>query len=560
MNMLRHFKHSGWTALALAICLPLSGCLEPGAPATPPTAENAARFLGYATFGATEADINRLVSVGYEAWLTEQFDTPPIDSHFEFVDRGGAPGCSDCSSKELDATMESFWFQAIAGKDQLRQRVSLALLELFVVSGATDSTLVQEAPAMAAYLDLLAKHAFGNYRDILEAVTLSPAMGQYLSHRQNDKADPVTQRLPDENYAREVMQLFTVGKWQLNTNGTRMKDAEGNDIPTYTQSDVMGLAKVLTGWSWGGDDTSETRWKGETVGFDLSHNWQLPMQQYPNHYDSGEKKILGGVTIPAGTSAQASLKTALDTLFQHPNTAPFVARHLIKRLTTSNPSPEYVQRVANVFVSNKDSVRGNMRSVIRAVLFDPEVWSGTELSSPTWGKPREPIVKITALMRGLSCKPASGHYRLGTFQGVDYDLGQPPLMSNSVFNYFQPDFAPGGDIAEAGLTAPEYQILNNNTLIGYLNIVHAVLYYGLSNSVDTFRCDYSPYTTLAQDPPALARRLSALFTGSQLSAESLKTVADAVATVPATNTTGLQNRVKTATMLILASPEFNVQR
>lgn len=558
--MIWQTKRLVWAPLALAVSLALSGCLEPAAPATPPTAETAGRFLGHTTFGATEADINRLVSLGYEEWLNEQFQAQPIDSHYQYIRRGGPPDCYYCDSADLGAAIESFWYQAITGKDQLRQRVSLALLELFVVSAATDSTFQVEPLALAAYLDLLAKNAFGNYRDVLEAVTLSPTMGHYLSHLQNDKQDPATQRLPDENYAREVMQLFTVGKWQLNANGTRMKDANGADIPTYSQSDVMGLAKVLTGWSWGGDDTSEARWVGGPVQNMMTHTWHLPMQQFANHYDPSEKRILNGVVIPAGTPAKEALKIALDTLFQHPNTGPFVAKHLIKRLVTSNPSPEYVNRVAAIFASNKDGVRGDMRSVVRAVLFDPEVWDGAHLSKAQWGKPREPIVKVASLMRALQCKPQSGYYRLGTLQNDEYDIGQPPLMSNSVFNFFQPDFSPNGELAEASLSAPEYQITNNNTLVGYLNVVHSVLDFGLYTNDDTIKCSYAGYTSLAQDPVQLARKLSAVFTGSQLTPATEKMVSDAVATIAPSNATALQNRVKAATMLIMASPDFNVQR
>lgn len=558
--MIRHLKRTLQATVVAALTISLSGCYEPAAPTTPPTAETAARFLSHATFGAKEADIQKLVNVGYEAWLTEQFEAQPIDSHYAYVDRGGPADCYYCNSVDLGAPIESFWYQAITGPDQLRQRVALALLELFVVSAATDSTFQVEPLALAAYMDLLSKHAFGNYRDILEAVTLSPTMGHYLSHLQNDKQDPATQRLPDENYAREVMQLFSVGKWQLNPDGTRMKDAEGKDIPAYSQSDVMGLAKVLTGWSWGGEDKSEERWVGGPVQNRMTYTWHLPMQHYANHHDTSEKRILTGVTIPAGTPGPESLKIALDTLYQHPNTASFISRHLIKRLVTSNPSPEYVQRVANIFSANNQGVRGDMRAVVRAILFDPEVWDGAHLDKPHWGKPREPIVKVASLMRTMSCKPGSGYYRLGTLQSADYDIGQPPLMSNSVFNFFQPDFSPNGELTDAGLTAPEYQITNNNTLTGYLNVVHNVLDFGLYSNDDNIKCDYSPYTALAQDPVQLAQKLSAVFTGSQLSPATLKIMSDAVATIPASSASGLQNRVKAAVMLLMSSPDFNVQR
>ena len=549
------------SALVASSLVMMAGCLEVAAPATAPTPETAARFLNMTTFGGTQTDIDRLVAAGYEGWLVEQFAAQPPDSHFGYTDRGGPPDCIDCPADSIGAGIESFWYQAITGNDQLRQRITLAWLELFVTSAATDSSLEQESTAMGAYLDLLSKNAFGNFRTLLEAVTLSPTMGHYLSHMQNDKEDPTTGRLPDENYAREVMQLFTIGKWQLYSDGTRRKDGNGQDMPTYTQADVMGLAKVFTGWSWGGDDTSEARWAGAPVDFLTSHNWALPMQPYEQHHSTSSVTIVGGVSIPANTSTRDSLKIALDTLFNHPNVGPMVATHLIKRLTTSNPSPAYVSRVASVFNSNAQGERGNLQSVIRAVLFDPEVWDGTHLSNPTWGKPKEPIVKAASLVRGLSCKSSNGTVRLSTLQNDDYDLGQPPLMSSSVFNYFQGDHSPQGALADAGLTAPEYQITNNSTMIGYLNFVQMLLDFGLSTNASSLQCDFTKLTPFAADAGGLVDKLTVYFMGTPLSPGGRQAVIDGVNAIAFDNTTlSKQNRVKAAIMLMAASPEFNVQR
>jgi hypothetical protein len=278
--MLNRLRRTALASMMLSATLLLSGCLEPAPPATPPTSDTAARFLTMATFGPTQPDIQHLVDLGYEGWLTEQFNTAPTESHWAYQDRGGPVDCYFCASVDAWAVMESFWNQAILGKDQLRQRVSLALLELFVVSANTDAVLFHRSDALAGYLDLLAANAFGNYRTLLEQVTLNPTMGHYLSMLQNAKEDPNTGRLPDENYGREVMQLFTIGKWMLNSDGTRMKDANGQDIPTYGQDEVMGMARALTGWSWAGPDTSAVRWVGDLDNGVPTRDWVKPMQPY----------------------------------------------------------------------------------------------------------------------------------------------------------------------------------------------------------------------------------------------------------------------------------------
>jgi uncharacterized protein (DUF1800 family) len=556
-----NFRRTWMACAAIALSLGLSGCFEPAEPSTPPAADTAARFLNMTTFGATQADVDKLVSLGYEGWLNEQFAASPIDSHYGYADRGGPPDCSVCPAEAIGGVIESFWYQAVKSPDQFRQRIALAWLELFVVSAATDSAIELEPQAMAAYLDLLSKNAFVNFRDLLEAVTLSPAMGHYLSHMQNDKEDPTTGRLPDENYAREVMQLFTIGKWALNADGTRTLDSNGQPIPAYTQADVMGLAKVFTGWSWGGSDTSEARWVGGPIDFAMVHSWELPMQPYEQHHSKAIKQIVNGTTIPENTSAKVSMRVALDTLFNHPNTPAFIATHLIKRLTTSNPSPEYVARVADVFRQNVDGERGNMRSVVRAVLFDPEVWDGRHLTSPSWGKPREPIVKAAQLVRGLSCKAASGTYAMGTLQATNYDLGQPPLMSNSVFNFFLPEHQPQGELSNLNLSAPEFQIANDNTTIGHLNYMWSLLGFGLTTNQNSLVCDYSAFTPLASQPDALIDALVNRFVGTPISAKGRQAIKDGITSIADTGTVAArENRVKTALLLLASTPEFNVQR
>lgn len=557
--MIRRIRRTVVSALLASSLVMLSACTEPAAPATPPTPESAARFLSQATFGPTKASIDRLVALGYEEWMNEQFAAVPQESHWAYQDRGGPPDCFFCASVDAWASIESVWYQAIQGNDQLRQRVTLALSEIFVVSANTDAVLFHRSDALSGYMDMLSANAFGNYRTLLENVTLSPAMGHYLSHLQNEKENPATGRLPDENYGREIMQLFSIGKWMLNVDGTRMKDANGEDIPTYGQEEVMGMARALTGWSWSGPDTSDIRWRGDLNNGVPTRDWVKPMQPYESYHSQLEAKIVSGVVIPAGTTAQESLRIVLDTLFNHPNTGPFIATHLIKKLTTSNPSPAYVARVAKVFNSNKNGVRGDLRSVVRAVLFDPEVWDGTHLTNPNWGKPKEPIVKIATLIRALDCKATSKVFQLQSIQSDDYDVGQMPLMANSVFNFFQPDFAPAGEIAAAGLTGPEFQVINNNTLIGFMNFTHYLLDYGLYGGGDenTLNCDFNKYAGLAGDGTALAQGLARDLMGVPLQASVEQSIAATVQTIPASNA---QGRVKAALMMLAASPDFNIQR
>jgi uncharacterized protein (DUF1800 family) len=279
--------------------------------------------------------------------------------------RNGPPGCTVCDSAYINAVMESFWLQAVRGPDQLRQRTVFALSQIFVVSNV-NSSIDSEVGAHASYLDMLARNAFGNFRTLLEEVATHPAMGHYLSHFRNEREDEASGRIPDENFAREVMQLFTIGLWELNQDGSRRRDPAGEFIPTYAQDDVSGLARVFTGWSWGGPDRSVARWHGWVGG----RNWQEQMGNYPDFHSPSEKRFLG-VTIPAGTSGEESLRIALDRLFNHPNVGPFIGRQMIQRFVTSNPSPAYIARVAAAFNDNGQGVRGDMRAVLRAVLLDP---------------------------------------------------------------------------------------------------------------------------------------------------------------------------------------------
>jgi uncharacterized protein (DUF1800 family) len=503
------------------------------------------------------AEIDLVASIGPAAWIAQQFNTGSIDTHWDYtVVRRGAPGCTTCNSQYINAVMESFWLQAVRGQDQLRQRTVLALSEIFVVS-TVNSVIEGTEPAHASYLDMLSRNAFGNYRQLLEQVATHPAMGHYLSHFKNEREDAATGRIPDENFAREVMQLFTIGLWQLNADGTRRRDGSGNFIPTYNQNDVSGLARVFTGWSWNGPDKSRGRWDGEVPAYPAPRNWREQMQNYPDFHSRSEKRFLG-VTVPANTSGEESLRIALDTLFNHPNTGPFIGRQLIQRMVTSNPSPAYIGRVAAAFANNGNGVRGDMRAVLRAVLLDPEARDPNVVNQANWGKLREPMVRFGTWMRAFNARVAQDRYAIWNLEDSVSSLGQNPLRSPSVFNWFRPDYAPPGEVMSRGLVAPEFQITHETTVTGYANFVTGTVAQGF-NAVPgaAVTPNYAPEIALAGNPAALIERLNLLLMSGRMTPSTQQIILGAVNAIPASQT---NTRVHTAIALTMISPEFIVQK
>jgi len=519
------------------------------APKPVPNAKaDAARLLIQATYGPTMAEIDRVAASGAEAWVNQQFATPPMDTHWDYVMvRKGPIGCTVCDSEHINAVMESFWMQAVRGPDQLRQRTVFALSEIFVVSTVNSAVSIHK-DAHSSYLDMLSRNAFGNFRTLLEQVSTHPTMGHYLSHYQNMKENPATGQLPDENYAREVMQLFSIGLWELNADGTRKKDAMGRDIPTYGNDDVMGLAKVFTGWSWAGPDTGDSRWHGWR-----ERDWKNQMQNYPQFHSTSEKKFLGA-TIPASTSGAQSLKIAMDTLFNHPNVGPFIGRQLIQRFVTSNPSPAYVSRVSAAFNNNGAGVRGDMKAVLRAVLLDTEARDPATSNQQAWGKLREPMVRFGNWMRAFNAASVKGKYAIWNLEDPVSSVGQNPLRAPSVFNWFRPGYAPPGAILNRGLVAPEFQIAHETTVTGYANFVTNVVERGYGGSV---KANYAPEVALASNPAALMDRLNLLLTAGRMTTGTRQVILDAVNAVPATKP---EQRVHTAVSLTMLSPEFIVQK
>jgi len=483
-----------------------------------------------------------------------------MDSHWNYVAvRGGPIGKAPLPTlgQSINDIMESFWMQSIRGPDQLRQRTAFALSQVFVISMA-NSALEINGDGVGSYYDMLSRNAFGNFRTLLQEVSTHPAMGTYLSHIRNEKENPLTGRLPDENFAREVMQLFSIGLWELNEDGTRRKDASGRDIPTYDRTDVNGMAKVFTGWSWGGPDKSDQRffYGGENAG------WNRQMQIYPAYHSTSEKRFLG-TTIPAGTSGEASLGIAIDTLFNHPNTGPFIGRQLIQRLVTSNPSPAYVARVSRAFANNGAGVRGDMKAVIRAVLMDPEARDTNKLADPEWGKLREPVLRFSAWLRAFDAQTPTagdyaGRYAIWNLEDPLEGLAQNPFRAPSVFNWWRPGYAPPGELLQRGMTAPEFQITHATTVASYVNFLDSTVGgWGNGDGAILPRNNYQTERALAGNPAALLDHLNVLLLAGQMSPSTRSTILPAINAIPASNAA---DRVKTAVLLTMASPEFIVQK
>ena len=481
----------------------------------------ASRFLAQATFGPTAAEITRLQGMSYAAWLDAEFAKPqtPHRATLNLVSADLAAAGGSVSATDF---YNSYWAQAIAGDDPLRQRAAFALAQIFVVS-FNDGTLRNQPRGVAAYYDTLGEHAFGNFRGLLEAVALHPMMGIYLSHLKNQKEDPATGRVPDLNFAREITQLFTIGQYQLNADGSPIVGADGRPAAAYAPADLEGLSQVFTGWSWHAGALPADRTSRRFFGNDAhaERDWR-PMVDYnqfaPNtNFHSISAKRFLGTTIPAQTLATADtkgdLKVALDTLFNHANVGPFIGRQLIQRLVTSNPSPAYVGRVSAAFNGDTGSARGDMKAVWRAVLLDPE--ARTASTAPGAGKLREPVVRLAHLLRAFNARSTSGRFTgIGNTDDPATRLAQTPMLAPSVFNFYRPGYVPSSKpIAEAALVAPEFQLVHDVSVAGYMNYLRSWV---TPSDTRDIQLDYAAELALADRPAELVARMDLLLFGGQL--------------------------------------------
>jgi len=539
-----------------------------------------ARFLGQATFGANYQQIQNLTGKNASAWFKGQVEKLPslvLPIVAEF-----AP--DDIENDEFDdlyieSTTFAFWRNSISADDQLRQRMAFALSEILVVSNGGGEALTDVPEAVASYQDILINNAFGNYRDILEAVTYSPAMGYYLTYMGSEKGDEATARMPDENYARELLQLFTIGVVSLNLDASIKTDETNKPIETYSNADITGLARVFTGMNL--NDIQNEISSGAA--------FSTPMQTFSESHSTKEKTFLGH-TIASGTDAKESITSALDHIFAHPNLAPFIGKQLIQRLVTSNPTPEYITHVSTAFNEGKYTLpdgtsvgtqnRGDLQATFAAILFHHEA---REANTAHGGKIREPILRFTHWARAFNAQNVTPKY-----QGLLWDtsgsssLAQHPYRSSSVFNYFRPGYkAPGSLSGEQNLVAPELQITNASSIPGYVNFL---TYYvtgqqqdidinelqevydeegfdlSAQEAIQSFLVTYEHEISLVDDHQKLLNRLNLVLTNGHLSAETEKKILKVLTTMAEEFELSPKEQVQLSILMIMTSPDYLVQK
>jgi len=506
--------------------------------------QSAARLLDQATFGPTLTDIQHVQTVGLQGYLNEQFALPATTEPDI-----ATPPPTLCASNTIPCQQAEWWQAAITAPDQLRQRVAFAMSEMFVISSNSVN-----ARAVTPYQNILLNDAFGNFYTMMKDVTLSPGMGAYLNML--NSAKPTGTQIANENYARELMQLFTIGLVMLNQDGTPQLDASGNPIPTYTEAQVQAFARVYTGWTYatatGGIPTS---FPNNTA------NYDSPMAAVESQHDMAAKTLLNGTTLPAGQSSSQDLTGALTNIFNHQNVGPFVCRQLIQHLGTSNPSPAYVARISAVFANDGTGIRGNMKAVVQAILLDPEARAGDTNPSFDGGHLREPMLYMTNIIRGLGftflgAGAGTGpeyYYTLGNYSTL---LSEKPYASGSVFNFFPPNYVIPGSTTNA----PEFSIENTASAILRLTLADNIVY----NRISDFSVDLSATSALGimasatgnatTDSTNLVNALGNIFMHGQMPAQMQTDIINHVATL-----SNIPERVRVATYLVITSSHYKVE-
>jgi uncharacterized protein (DUF1800 family) len=546
----------------------------------PPSAKEAARFLVQAAFGPdqdspadpdnTPENVEQVMALGFEGWIDAEFAKPAtkLQPFTAYVEGDNIP------EFYADGKIAAWWSRAMGVSpavpggpavqyDMLRQRVAFCLSQIAVVSDRPE-VLAVEYVGMANYYDTLIDQAFGNYRTLLYNVTRHPVMGFYLSALKNQKPDPANNIFPDENYAREIMQLFSIGLWMLHQDGSRQVDDNDNFIPTYNNTDITNFARVFTGMSFAGGGSFEF----------ASNNWTQPMKLWDAYHDCDPKTLLLGATLPArtpsnpdlGTAANLDLNAAIDNLFNHPNVGPFIARQLIQRMVTSNPGPGYIGRVAAKFANNGSGVRGDMKAVVRAILLDDEARNPAHMANPIFGKVREPFLRVVNFGRAFNAASTSGFYQLGNFFMDHYE---EPMKSPSVFNFYLPHYTPPGEIQTAGLVAPEFQVVNATSAITAPNYYYNAVFGGLErwgagNPARAVMPNTTQELAMVQgaNPPidALLERLDLALCYGSLSPRLKQTIREAVLRIDTSRWDYARERLRLAIYIIVTSPEFCVLR
>lgn len=561
----------------------------PSPPASPPPPSGVfdsnaktARFLTQATFGPMEGDVAQLTGTEAADWFVSELGKPAtlhlpyiqsIIAEDEAADPVGERGYYSFSSPGM-----AFWRNAISADDQLRQRMAFALSEILVISTTVDELLIFPE-AVGYYQDILTRNAFGNYRDLLEEVTYSPAMGYFLTYLQNQKGDAATGRVPDENYAREIMQLFSIGLVELTPTGEPVMNG-GEPVETYTNDDITGLARVFTGLSLSGPNFFYR--------FDELDQGALtsPMQMFPAFHSDLEKSFLG-TTIPAGTGGTESIDMALDAIFDHPNVGPFIGRQLIQRFVTSDPSPAYVGRVTAAFDTGTYTLpdgtgvgegrRGDLAATIAAVLFDDEARADAAANANAFGKVREPVLRFVHWARAFDAQTITPEHTITLWDTSSPGaLAQHPYRAPSVFNFYRPGYiAPGTQSGDAGMTVPELQIVNASSVAGYANFMTFFAlefsrfaqdntFVTANDAQNSLRPDYTDEIALADDPAALVSHLDDLLTYGMMSDETKSEIETAIENIALANGDpdydGARFRVQIAVLMAMTSPDYIVQR
>ena len=529
----------------------------------PQTDAEAARFLTQATFGPTRSEIARLRQIGYTRWLDEQMDAArtPATLLLPHIHQMTVNDTLDYRERR------NYWlWKTVSASDQLRMRMGFALSQIFVVSDRDYN--IKNFERITHYQDTLSQGAFGSYRVLLEQVSLHPAMGTYLSHLGNQKAVSYKNAqgiqvsvVPDENYAREVMQLFSIGLVERNPDFSVAMDASGASKPTYDQAVIGSMARVFTGWTWAGNtDANYWSWSGH------DNNYR-PMECHPKFHDEQPKAIFRGITIAGTSDCKVTLQQTLDALASHPNVAPFISRQLIQRFVTSNPSPAYIGRVSKVWTDSN----GDLGRVMRAILLDVEARVPPAAGDAAFGKAREPLLQLTALWRAFDAKylPASnGAYMFRFSSSWDFtvSLMQDSLRAPSVFNFYEPDYRLPAAGGAQGIYAPELQLYNEASFGSIFNQQMEAGWNNFATTAPTANTpapvmDINPLLTLANsdDHAGMVAQLDTLLFYGTLSADTRRVMIDMLDKLKAANHSA-EERARSLVQLAVASPEFVIQR
>jgi len=520
-----------------------------------------------ASFGANQQEITQLAeTLDYEGWIDEQMRLPPsllLPRLWDINDKAKDIFERENPNEDFFGPWAihfnyTWWDNNFKAPDQLRHRIAYALSQILVIS--INSNLVDRGEGIASYYDILVNNSFGNYEDILQEITLDPNMAFYLSHLNNPKTNDELGTRPDENYAREIMQLFSIGLYELNEDGSRKVDAQGEWIPTYDNTDIQELAKVFTGLK-GGD------WSREAIEYGIDPNRpvdfgididgisrELPLQMDEDFHEQGEKVFLGGFVIPDGQSGLEDIRQAVNHIFMHPNVGPFLARRLIQQLIKSNPSPQYISRVARAFDDNGSGVRGDMKAVIKAIILDREARDCEAMQEPSAGKLKEPVLRYTHIMHAIPTDSPLGDYWNNGFDFLN-DTKQMSMAAPSVFNFYTPDHQPQGEWASQDLVGPEFKIHDAHTAIGYFNQVtkwafwRILLWDWAGDSTPNVEFDFNSFLSMASDPETLVNNLSD---------ETRATILRAVESINILWDNAESVRVSVALYLFMISPDYVV--